>query len=290
MEPRIKWYDELGSTNDVAIQALQSGCRTPCWVVARRQTAGRGQYGRKWWSGEGALLTSGAFRLVDYAIPPESSGQIALLAGVATLETVHFFLHENRTASNHTISSTIPTDTISTETIPTISDYLSTIPSLGLHWPNDLFYQGKKLAGILVESPHPGELVVGIGINVNNTMRNAPPEVRERSTTLRDSGFLSIDLPSMLSELVQSFEHWLYRFSRNPDELIQTFNRYCLQRNRVVQLYSSPSVSESLHREGTVDSSTPVQGICRGVDPEGRLLVEIQGEIRSFVSVTVRIV
>ncbi|MDD3468889.1 MAG: biotin--[acetyl-CoA-carboxylase] ligase [Thermoguttaceae bacterium] len=275
MESQIEWYDELGSTNDTATRSLQAGKTTPFWVAARRQTAGRGQYGRKWWSDEGALFASGAFRLVDYAIPRESSSRIALLAGVATLETVSTCLisHENKAACEAAASK---------------SRHLSTFPMLGLHWPNDLFYQDKKLAGILVESPQPNLLVVGIGINVNNTMRNAPDGVRERSITLHDCGFLPLDLPSMLCQLAQTVECWLHRFAREPATLIHAFNRYCLQRNRTVRLYSTPPTGG--FQPSFRPAMPPMEGICHGIDTEGRLLVEIQGSVQSFVSATVRLV
>jgi BirA family biotin operon repressor/biotin-[acetyl-CoA-carboxylase] ligase len=56
----------------------------------------------------------------------------------------------------------------------------------GLHWPNDVYIGPRKLAGILVEALADGRHIVGIGLNVNNSLREAPAELHHIATTLRD--------------------------------------------------------------------------------------------------------
>jgi BirA family biotin operon repressor/biotin-[acetyl-CoA-carboxylase] ligase len=55
-------------------------------------------------------------------------------------------------------------------------------------WPNDVYANGRKIAGILIESPAQarGRLIVGIGVNVNNSFAAAPEELQETATSLCD--------------------------------------------------------------------------------------------------------
>ena len=106
-----------------------SGHAPPTWVSATRQTAPRGRRGRAWSSPEGNLSAS----LVD--APPGGPAEHALRSFVASLA-----LHDALTSLG--------------------------VGDLTLKWPNDVLHRGGKLAGILLEAPHPGLLVVGIGVNL----------------------------------------------------------------------------------------------------------------------------
>ena len=57
---------------------------------------------------------------------------------------------------------------------------------LGLHWPNDVYVGDRKLAGILVEVLPGRKHVIGIGLNTNNSLADAPPELQQTATTLLD--------------------------------------------------------------------------------------------------------
>lgn len=128
----IRFIPETGSTNADLLAALRAGERVAegGWVVADRQTAGRGRQGREWFDGAGNFMGSTAVRLAP-GDPPAAS--FALAAGLAVYEAV----------------------------LPLLSDPAS----LRLKWPNDLTLAEAKLAGILLERE--GEaLVVGIGVNL----------------------------------------------------------------------------------------------------------------------------
>ncbi len=128
----IRFVAETGSTNADLIAAIRAGERVAegDWLVADRQTAGRGRQGRAWSDGAGNFMGSTVVRPGPHDPPPPT---LALLAGVALHETV----------------------------ITVLAD-----PSrLSLKWPNDLLVGRAKLAGILLERE--GEaVVVGIGVNL----------------------------------------------------------------------------------------------------------------------------
>lgn len=128
----IEFIAETGSTNTDLLQRLRAGERVPegYWLVADRQSAGRGRQGRAWSGGLGNFMGSTAVHR-QASDPPAPT--LALVAGVA--------LHE-------ATQSLVPEP-----------------GRLRLKWPNDLLYGRAKLAGILLEGQ--GEaVVVGIGVNL----------------------------------------------------------------------------------------------------------------------------
>lgn len=127
----IEFLAETGSTNSDILTRLASGEVMPegKWIVADRQTAGRGRIGRHWEDGAGNFMGSTLVR-VRIGDPPAHT--LALVAGLA--------LHG-------VVASLLPD------------------PILKLKWPNDLMAEGAKLAGVLLERAA-DVVVVGIGVNL----------------------------------------------------------------------------------------------------------------------------
>jgi BirA family biotin operon repressor/biotin-[acetyl-CoA-carboxylase] ligase len=136
---RLEDFDSIDSTNDEARRRAEAGDLGPLWIVAARQTKGRGRLGRSWSSLAGnlhaSLLLSGFGPL---AIAP----QLGFVAGLAT--------------------------------IAALIDLTGAPHRLALKWPNDLLLDGGKLAGILLEgaqTPQPGApfggfaCIIGVGVN-----------------------------------------------------------------------------------------------------------------------------
>lgn len=124
---------EVGSTNDAAMERLRAG-GGPVWVVAGRQTGGRGRRGRAWVSEPGNLYASFAFPVT---MPADAFAFLPLAAAVALREAIAG----------------------------------ATGLAADLKWPNDLLLGARKVAGILVESEAGGttgerRAVVGFGVNV----------------------------------------------------------------------------------------------------------------------------
>jgi biotin-[acetyl-CoA-carboxylase] ligase BirA-like protein len=138
---RLLAFDELDSTNEEARRrVLEEGERGPLWIVARRQTRGRGRLGRDWISVPGNLHAS---LVLSDGVTPEAAPQLGFVAGVATIEAVRALL-------------------------PGESGF-------ALKWPNDILLHRAKLGGVLLEGlalvsgderrPPAGVVVVGLGVN-----------------------------------------------------------------------------------------------------------------------------
>lgn len=269
----VEWVSQTSSTQDLAAQRFRQGRSTPFWIAAQRQTAGRGQYGRSWWSESGSLFCTGAIRFQNYAISytPNSSGIFSLLIGLAVLQTVR--------------PSLVACGAITESDSDSNSDWKSESHStsqLGLHWPNDLFYGSRKLAGILIESPEPGVWLVGVGINVHGTFTDAPREVQERGISLEELGVTNLSLVELLEKLARKVERLLWWTARNPQQMLMEVRAHCSQVGRRVRV-TQPGGDE---RETRVLCT----GTCRGIADDGQLIVETDdGKRLLFASATVRI-
>jgi BirA family biotin operon repressor/biotin-[acetyl-CoA-carboxylase] ligase len=125
--------EEVDSTNAQALRYGELGMRGPLWVTAQTQTAGRGRRGRSWVSEPGNLYAS--LLLADPA-PVMQVSQCSFVAALAVHDAV-------------------------CDTAPALAARLS------LKWPNDVLYDGRKLAGILIEGEGARPLMVAIGIGIN---------------------------------------------------------------------------------------------------------------------------
>jgi BirA family biotin operon repressor/biotin-[acetyl-CoA-carboxylase] ligase len=168
--------DEAGSTNTVAFARAQAGEPGPLWIVARRQTQGRGRSGRQWTSETGNLYASLLQRL---ACPQAVVHQLSLLAGVAVVEAILGAAGDVR------------------------------LPGLRLKWPNDVLIGEAKCAGILPESQSSSsraDLVVVIGIGIN--LRSHPAHIGRAATDLAAHG-MNVTPDAMLASLAEAMARWL---------------------------------------------------------------------------------
>ena len=109
---------------------------------------------------------------------------------------------------------------------------------IGIHWPNDVMLDGRKLAGILIEVLADGKHVIGIGINTNNTAADAPEEVRPRVATLRDVTGQTHDSTELLIAILQQLQRQLAELALSPERVAARTHELCLQRGKRVADHS----------------------------------------------------
>ena len=158
----------IDSTNVRARELAAAGAPHGTVVTAAEQTAGRGRQGRVWVAPAGrALLCSVVIRDPPRLLP--------LATGVAVADTV-----------DAVIGGPDPT---------------------AVKWPNDVWLDGRKVAGILVEGrPQEGWAVIGIGLNVALREEDFPPELRDLATTL---GLGPDAIEPTLRRLLEALERWI---------------------------------------------------------------------------------
>ncbi len=221
---KVYHHPLLSSTMDEAHRLAQAGTPELTAVVADEQTAGRGRLNRRWWSPAGDnLLLSLILR------PPLSPSQAHRLTMACSLG---------------------------------ICDAVGRVSGLRaqVKWPNDLLIGGRKLCGILTELEMTGEqldyAIVGIGLNVNADLRDAPPLLAPATSMLMEAGHEF----SRLEVLVTVLEELERRYRALCAG--QTFHHEWAE--RMVTLGQHVQV-----REGTTVQS----GTAVGVDKDGALLL-----------------
>src|SRR3990170_5158761 len=116
---RLLRMETVDSTNAEARRRAKAGEPGPLWIWSARQSQGRGRGGREWISHHGNLFAS---LLIGVNCPIRTAGQLALVAGIITFDTIaKLIAYEGR------------------------SEIL-------LKWPNDVLLAGEKVAGMLLEN------------------------------------------------------------------------------------------------------------------------------------------
>ncbi len=234
-------YASLPSTQERAREAAANPlARLPLLVLADDQTAGRGRGGNSWWTGAGSLAFSLLLDPADFGCPRQAIPCFSLAVSVSIIDAI-----APRTTGRQ----------------------------IGLHWPNDVFVEGRKLAGVLVEVLPDGRHIIGVGLNLNNQASFAPLELQSRLTTLRDLTGQAHPPTEVLIELLAALGDNLTRLGADPESLGERFNELCLQRGSTVTVYLG---------------ETAVTGICLGIAPDGGLLLETSAGPRSFYSGTLQ--
>lgn len=190
--------ETVGSTNDHAKALAKSGYPHGTVVFAHEQTAGKGRQGNIWASLKGNLFMSVILR-------PQMNaaliGQLSFLSAVALAET---------------FQSILP---------PTAR--------IGLKWPNDVFLNGKKAAGILLESEADGVrpvgwVVIGIGVNITGGPEDA--------ISLKDMG-VETDARSLLENLVKRLMSLYGTWLKNGfDPVHQAWTNYAMNIGKDIQV------------------------------------------------------
>lgn len=232
---RLHWFPRLRSTNDHAAALRKRGdLYAPAIVLTGHQLAGRGRGANAWWSGLGCLT-------VTFVLPVEehlSPHHIPLLAGLAV---------RNAAAE------------------------IAGDPKVALKWPNDVLYNGKKLAGLLCERVHKADLV-GLGLNVNVDPRRAPIALRERITSLCVISGKPLDTTTALVTVARHLKRTLlHRDERLFSHFLQEYDAHHALVGRRVTVIAN-------------GEGAPSTGRCEGLDSTGRLLLRNRKTLHRVVA------
>jgi BirA family biotin operon repressor/biotin-[acetyl-CoA-carboxylase] ligase len=162
-------FDEIDSTNDEAKRLARSQPIGNFVISAKKQTKGRGQYGREWDSSGSNLYMS---ILLQPDLPREIFSQCSFLSALSLYDVIHNLAKKQGIELN-----------------------------MSLKWPNDLLINEAKIAGILLESIGP-YLIIGIGLNIEHH-----PVIQGRNTTsMKALGLACVTPQNMIDLIMQAFE------------------------------------------------------------------------------------
>ena len=219
---KIYFFDTVDSTNTIAKVFSQQGEPDGSVVVAKQQIKGRGRHARTWVSTVGGLYFSVLLR------PPCTAylSLFPLLSAVSVASTL----------ASYQVQAAIK-------------------------WPNDVHIKGKKIAGILVESSlqanHVDYVIVGIGLNVNQTRDHFPQDLSATSLFLEKGE--PVDEQQLLYHMLSSFQT-LYHLWRQEEyeQIIMKWKQWTDTVGKEVEIHLQKDI---------------LQGKAVDVDSYGRLLL-----------------
>ncbi|MDA8563417.1 biotin--[acetyl-CoA-carboxylase] ligase [Mariniblastus sp.] len=244
----VRHFSQTDSTNGQAIELLGSGSdiETPCLIYTESQTAGRGRGANQWWSQAGSLTFSVIVDTQEFGLTPEQQIKLPLLTGLAVLRTCESVIGESADLKN----------------------------AIQLKWPNDVFLAGRKLAGILIEVPSAKSAesssrhaVIGVGMNVNNTWKNAPDELQETGISLADHMGADTDRLDILKTFLGHLEKQIRSLSKGLP-VLDGWSEHCLLTGKRVTL---------------LVGDQEILGECLGLAPNGALMLKTAQGTRQFI-------
>jgi BirA family biotin operon repressor/biotin-[acetyl-CoA-carboxylase] ligase len=212
----------VGSTQDVARAEAERGVPEGTVVLAEEQTSGRGRLGRSWISPAGKNLYV-TLVMRPHARLLRTLSIVAPLAIAEALEGVAGF-------------------------------------TCRIKWPNDVLVEGRKIAGVIIETDLAGDVVrhalVGMGVNVNLDVQ-AVPEIADIATSVRQELGRDGSREEVLAALLNAFEE---RYSEAQESDVA----FRVWRSRL----------ETLGRRVSAALPDRVEvGVAEDVDAEGNLLI-----------------
>ncbi|MBN6888447.1 BirA family transcriptional regulator, biotin operon repressor / biotin---[acetyl-CoA-carboxylase] ligase [Cytobacillus horneckiae] len=174
----IHYEEVVETTQKVAHRLANEGAKEGTIVVAEEQSNGRGRMDRKWVSPKytGIWLSI----ILRPNLPPHKAPQLTLIAAVSVVQAI--------------------------EEVTGLSPEIK--------WPNDVLLNGKKITGILTEMQADADriasIIMGIGINVNQSKEDYPPELQDKATSLAIEKGQKISRAELIQALLLKLEN-LYK-------------------------------------------------------------------------------
>lgn len=216
------------STNSQLLQRLQAGHKMlpGSVIVAEAQSAGRGRRGRPWYSPFGANLYFSCYWRLEQGVPAAMG--LSLVVGLAVCRLLQ---------SQYQLEAKVK-------------------------WPNDIYVNDKKIAGILVELSGQADagcdVVIGIGLNIGMPDQSRQ-HIDQPYTDLRTETLQQVDRNSLVAELQRQLICALQEFAAAGfAPFASEFNQRDVFMNRKVSLMAKSSII----------------GICRGVDTQGGIIID----------------
>jgi len=218
--------EETGSTNQDIMRAAEQGAEEGLVIFANRQTGGKGRMGRSWHTVPESLACSILLRPV---LPPKQVPQLSLLTAVALHDALSRFCADIR-----------------------------------IKWPNDILYQGAKLAGILTEMrAEPGyvyAVALGFGVNLQAPAEGWPAKISRTATDLSSASCRKISRLNIAAAILNALDHWYDLYLKDGFAPVHT------------AWWQAHAASGQLVR--VFDGQQYIEGIASALDNDGALLLK----------------
>ena len=223
---KFKFFDEINSTNTYLRRQLR--IEEFEVIVAKKQIDGRGKRESVWISNEGAALFS--FAVADNN--SELNEKITIFAGYIVYKI--------------------------------LKNYIKSNEKLTFKWPNDIYYENKKICGILCEKVRE-HIIVGIGINVNNTDFGV---FREKAISLVEITGKIHSVQNIIEEVVLAFENEFYSLNKKWENVLTVVNENSYLKDKKIIIKKNGKFLEKEYKFLRVDRKGNISLIAKGDSDE----------------------
>jgi len=233
----IEYYNRLDSTNTEAWELVEENKNHGTIVITENQTNGKGQKNKTWGMVPGKSLVFSLILTKNY--PIDHSGIICLSVSLALIESL------NKRGLD-----------------------------AQLKWPNDLLIDGKKIGGILcetkIEKNDIKNMVIGVGVNVNESIAEHDESIQKNLTTMFEVSKHPHQRELIVAEFINSFELMLNKLSTEPNQIIEEWLDKCMHLNEKILFLQNEKILE---------------GVFCGLDNNGFAKIEIDNKVKSYNSI-----
>mgnify|MGYP005811708771 CR=1 FL=1 len=229
----VEVHSIIDSTNDYLMRRLPNQLSQGQVCLAEYQSAGRGRRGRQWISLFGSQIYLSMYWYLEQGL--SAAMGLSLVTALAVSDAIK--LHCG--------------------------------VQVQLKWPNDIYLDGVKLAGILIDlegqALEPSHSVIGIGLNLNMPEKSAL-EIDQRWTDLQSHSDNTVDRNLLSAQLIDCLGRRLAQHSEHGlSAMLDEWHNFDIYLNKRVKLLTGDRVT---------------QGICRGINNQGALLLEVNGQVK----------
>jgi BirA family biotin operon repressor/biotin-[acetyl-CoA-carboxylase] ligase len=227
---KVYSYRKVGSTNVLGFRLAETEAEEGTLIVGDEQTKGKGRMGRSWYSPPGLGLWMSLILRPD--IPPFKAPGLSICAGLALAQAI----------------------------------FEMTGIEAKIKWPNDCLIDGKKVGGILLELSAELDrinfVIVGIGVNVNHSVKDFPKNLAQTATSLKIKLGKDISRLALLTLFLEKFERIYLDFKKNG----------LSPQREMIKSYSSLLGKKVTVRFG----KEKLEGIAENIDENGSLVMKVK--------------
>lgn len=233
LTPDIEVHSLIDSTNDYLMRRLPNQVTQGQVCLAEYQSAGRGRRGRQWVSPFGSQIYLSMYWYLEQGL--SAAMGLSLLSALAVSDAV----------------------------------FAVSGVQVQLKWPNDIYIDGVKLAGILIDlegqALEPSHSVIGIGLNLDMPSQ-AAEQIDQRWTDLQSHSETKIDRNALSAQLISCLHKRLQQHKNEGlIKMLAEWHAHDVYFNKRVKLLTGERITK---------------GICRGINNQGALLLEVDGQVK----------
>ncbi|MCB6828592.1 MULTISPECIES: biotin--[acetyl-CoA-carboxylase] ligase [Megamonas] len=234
----ILYFETVDSTNTQAKKVALQGVKDGTIIISEEQGGGRGRLSRSFFSPKYKGIWFSVILKPKFL--PQEAPKCTLMAATAITKAI--------------------------EDVTGVK--------VGIKWPNDVLYKGKKLVGILTEMNAEMDcinyIIIGMGINVNIDKEEMPEEIQNIATSLSQITGKKISRLKLLNKILYYLEH-LYIICQEEGfaPILDEWRKYSITLNQHIRVIGTNEVLE---------------GIAVDIDDDGALLVNIDGQIKRVLA------